>query len=217
MTWYADLGRIDYFREYSFPGLRAVGWLGDGHPFPQGEVSQEFVERLSLLLVYPWDPVEFRGFHTCEFCPDPELLPVSSADDPGEHTGNQRPMRRLAFNRVSLPEIVVGAEVAKLGVANLFVPGKRCVYVAPSLIAHYILVHRYSPPKKFVDAVLRCPETHSVEYLQARRTLPQTEFIRWKLQCREPRSPEYLKALGGSGATKLVEWSPYWFSFPTGL
>jgi hypothetical protein len=113
---------------------------------------------------------------------------------------------------VSLPEITVGDEVAKLGVVNLFVPGRACVYVAPSLIAHYIQAHRYSPPKEFVEAVLRCPETHSEEYVHARRTLPLEEFVDWKLQCREPRSPEYLEALRASGATKLVEWTPYWMS-----
>ena len=34
MTWYADLGPIDYFREDSSPSLRAVGWLAYDHPFP---------------------------------------------------------------------------------------------------------------------------------------------------------------------------------------
>jgi len=31
MTWYADLGSIDYFGKALVPSLRTVGWLGEGH------------------------------------------------------------------------------------------------------------------------------------------------------------------------------------------
>jgi hypothetical protein len=144
-------------------------------------VSTRFFKQLCSLLVDPWDPHQFVGYHSCQFCPweVPEPEPI-----------------------------VVGGEALSMGRLNLFVPGEDCVYVAPSLIAHYIQAHRYSPPKEFVDAVLRCPEMHSEEYLHARRTLPLTEFIKWTSQCREPRSPQYLEALRASGATKLVEWTP---------
>ena len=190
MTWYADLSPIDYFRSHSSPSFRAVGWLGEGHPFPQDEVRPEFFQRLCLLLVDPWDPHEFRGFHDCEFCP-PD-------DGPALH--------------LHLPQISVGDELVTMGVSNLFVPAQRCVYVAPSLIAHYVRDHGYAPPPDFVDAVLRCPEPHSEEYLKARRQLPLDDFVRWKLRCRESRSREYIEALRASGADDLVNWTPWWLS-----
>ena len=190
MTWYADLGPIDYFRSDSSPSFRAVGWLGEGHAFPQDEVSPEFFERLCLLLVDPWDPHGFRGFHDCEFCPP--------YDGP-----------RI---REHLPQISVGDQVVTMGVLNLFVPGDGCVYVAPSLIAHYVRDHRYAPPPEFIDAVLRCPEIHSEEYLNARRQLSRDDFVRWKLQGGEPRSRGYIEALRASGAEDLVKWTPWWLS-----
>jgi len=184
MTWYADLGPIDYFRSDSSPSFRAVGWLGEGHPFPQDEVSTEFFDRLCMLLVDPWDPHGFRGFHECEFCPTDEVP--------------------------HLRQLSVRDQVAKMGVNNLFVPGDGCVYVAPSLIAHYIRDHRYAPPHVFVEAVLRCPEMHSEEYLKARRELLVDDFMRWNLRCREPRSLEYIHALRTSGAEDVANWAPWW-------
>jgi hypothetical protein len=214
LTWYEDLGPIDYFREASCPEWRAVGWLGWSHPFPEREVSPQFFEHLCSLLVDPWDPHQFRGYHECEVCPGEWEIPPGP--DPGEAVDPiERAMRIHGMRKAQPSEpvpIVVGDRVLDMGRQNLFVPGVDCVYVAPSLIAHYIQAHRYSPPNEFVDAVLRCPEMHSQEYLHARRTLPREEFIRWTIKCREPRSPEYLEALRASGATKLVEWSPWWMS-----
>jgi len=43
MTVYADLGSIDDFGGSGSPSWRAVGWLGEGHAFTQGEVSKKFV------------------------------------------------------------------------------------------------------------------------------------------------------------------------------
>ena len=204
MTWYADLGPLDYFRDHGDPSLRAVGWLGAGHPFPQGEVSPEAFQRLCELLVDPWEPAEFRGFHTCEFCP-PHRIGVPFAEF------IRMPVEKR--KRVSsLPQIPVGSQIVKMGVSNLFVPGEECVYVAPSLIAHYIREHRYSPPPQFVEAVMRCPEPHSEEYLAARRTLPVDEFFKWLFQRRETRSPEYVEALRASGANELAERIPWWLS-----
>ena len=48
---------------------------------------------------------------------------------------------------------------------------------------------------EFIDAVLRCPEMHSEEYLKAQRRLSPDDFVRWNLRCREPRSPEYIETL----------------------
>ena len=41
-----------------------------------------------------------------------------------------------------------------IGVDNLFIPGKDQVYVAPSMITHYIDSHDYQPPLEFQEAVM---------------------------------------------------------------
>ncbi len=53
------------------------------------------------------------------------------------------------------------------GVANLFVPSDGVLYVAPELIIHYINTHKYLPPAEFVQAVMRCPNTRTMEYKKA--------------------------------------------------
>lgn len=50
---------------------------------------------------------------------------------------------------------------------NLFVPGVDCVYVAPGRIDHYILEHAYKPPQVFVEAIAKCIDPKSDEYLKA--------------------------------------------------
>ena len=50
------------------------------------------------------------------------------------------------------------------GSSNLFVPGEGFLFVCPELIIHYINAHEYCPPTEFVDALLRCPNTRSIEY-----------------------------------------------------
>jgi len=69
MTFYADLGPIDYFRSSGSPSWRAVGWLGEGKPFSQGQVSDAFVKRLGALMQRFEQPFFFMGAHACELCP----------------------------------------------------------------------------------------------------------------------------------------------------
>ena len=69
MTWYADLGPIDYFRSAGSASWRAVGWLGAGHPFAQGEVSDESVRRLEALMSRAKQPLLFLGSHECDLRP----------------------------------------------------------------------------------------------------------------------------------------------------
>ena len=53
-----------------------------------------------------------------------------------------------------------------LGGTNLFVPDSGRVFVAPSMVAHYIDSHDYQPPLEFQAAVLRLGNTTSIEYLR---------------------------------------------------
>jgi hypothetical protein len=70
MTWFADLSECDYFGNACAKHLRAVGWLGDGKPFPTGSVDDRVLTKLSKLLKKPWQLVSFMGFHNCDFCPE---------------------------------------------------------------------------------------------------------------------------------------------------
>lgn len=56
-----------------------------------------------------------------------------------------------------------------MGSTNLFVPGAAALYVAPSLILHYMDAHEYAPPAAFCQAVLQCPPMRSMAYLRAIR------------------------------------------------
>lgn len=55
------------------------------------------------------------------------------------------------------------------GVANLFIPAEGFLYVAPSLVVHYIGAHEYAPPTGFQGAVVACPPMRSLDYLEAIR------------------------------------------------
>jgi hypothetical protein len=136
MAVFPDLGPINYFPVSDARSLRAVGWLGRGQEFRLGEVSREFFTQLCRLLVSPWEPFATRGFHACSLC--------QFTDGP----------RQLQFAGMTVT----------MGCSNLFVPSDGCIYVAPSLIAHYVDAHHYSPPEEFVRHVLRCPETRTMEY-----------------------------------------------------
>lgn len=50
---------------------------------------------------------------------------------------------------------------------NIFVPYNGNIYVSPEGIVHYIASHWYQPPAIFVDAVLKCPDMRSMEYMKA--------------------------------------------------
>jgi hypothetical protein len=140
MTYYEDLSRMSDPRL----ALVAVGWLEPEHPYVKGDVEERFFARLMELLVEPWQPFAAAGRHECRFC--------AFSGGPGTVSYAAR----------------VGQHVnVSIGWANVFVPGRDVLYMAPSTIAHYIDSHGYKPPAEFVDAVLACPEMKSAAYLRA--------------------------------------------------
>lgn len=137
MPHYSDLSPCDYFG----PGvgaLTAIGWLAPDKEYSRGSSTPEFFRALVQLLVDPWQPVVTAGMQRCSFC---------------RFTGGPA---KLQYD---------GATVL-LGAANLFIPTEVSVFVAPSMIAHYIDSHGYSPPDEFKKAVLACPPMRSVAYLR---------------------------------------------------
>ncbi len=139
MTHFRDLAPCTYFPFAPGKKLLAVGWLGPDHKYTKGKVARRVVVNLRRLLVQPWQPVLTPGWHDCEFC--------------------ERRSRSFKFSYEGKP--------IRIGVLSVFVPGDGILYVAPSLILHYINAHKYSPPDEFCDAVKNCPEMRSDEYLQA--------------------------------------------------
>src|SRR6266446_4910052 len=93
------------------------------------------------------EPIYFMGSHECEFCPEEPLEDLEAY------------YRRHRIERDGL--------VVHFGANNLYVPADGCVYVAPSMIAHYVDVHRYEPPVAFWEAVMNCPKMGSETYRQA--------------------------------------------------
>jgi hypothetical protein len=63
------------------------------------------------------------------------------------------------------------------GAANIWIPGDGFLYVCPKLILHYIGTHSYMPPAEFQQAVLRCPDTRSIEYKKAFLANGGREFL----------------------------------------
>lgn len=125
------------------PKLIAVGWLEPGHDYRRGDVDGEFVKKLVEILVDPWQPAAAGGGHPCGFC--------RLSGGPASF--------RLADS--------IASPTVELGIANVWIPADGFLYVAPSLILHYIDAHGYSPPLEFQAAVLACPPMRHMDYFKA--------------------------------------------------
>ena len=132
-VFYPDLGSDTQVARG--PLVRAIGWLSTDHPFPTGESTLAFLERLAEFVA--------RGNETFAALPDWPALA-------GPH--------RCEFCRNFL------------AAGNIAVPGQGVLYVAPEMIHHYALVHRYCPPDEFVDAVITAPLPGDPAY--AERLIP---------------------------------------------
>lgn len=139
MTYFPDQSSCGYFECNQPEKLIAVGWLDPARPFNQGPVSAGFFSKVTELLVNPWQPAVAMGRHECGFC---------------RFSGGPATFR---FGDVEV----------QFGVANVFIPADGFLYVAPSLILHYIDSHGYSPPEDFQHAVLACPPMRSIDYMKA--------------------------------------------------
>jgi hypothetical protein len=134
--FFADLTPYEYGYEMPRRNILNVGWLGRGHAFPMGAVPDTLVGALRRLIRSPENL--YRGYHRCEFCPDPPVVVSPTgrrmSNPPGETMGN-----------------------GEIRVAGL----EGVIYVAPVLVAHYVEVHDYRPPEEFIRAVLSADEPTS--------------------------------------------------------
>ena len=131
VVYFPDLTPYAYGSDIELPGLLNVGWLSAEHPFPRGSVPEEFLRALEHLVQKPVNLT--RGSHLCEFCPEP---PVTI---------------RNGFKWIQpAPGTAGNGEVhIAAGTAESF--------AAPVLVLHYVQVHGYCPPPRFIVAVLAQP------------------------------------------------------------
>lgn len=120
------------------PGLRllAIGWLDGPREFPTGDTQPEVVPRLLGLDAAFLIDEGSRGYHACYYC---GRAPRSTQD-----FGRLRGKRRPWDSRPQSP-YGKGHSLVRLG---------DVVYMFPSLLPHYIVVHGYRPPDGFQAAVL---------------------------------------------------------------
>ena len=67
MTYFADLTPHTYVKTADTRTVLNIGWLSDREPFPRGDTSAEFREKLKELCQHPIH--RHRGFHECDLCP----------------------------------------------------------------------------------------------------------------------------------------------------
>jgi hypothetical protein len=133
--YFSDLTPYTYYHRAANGALN-VGWLAKGHPFHQGEVSDQFLDALWRFCQEP--VIIHRGFHTCEFCDMPAReVPTAT------HAGSTL---RIGYQ-----------EIRAFGESDT-------VFAAPTLIFHYVTAHRYQPPAIFIDAVLTGPQPGTTAY-----------------------------------------------------
>jgi hypothetical protein len=73
------------------------------------------------------------GVHYCDFCNEKDTI----------------------MENLIKPQVKFNNETINLGGSEIFVIKDKLVYIAPSLIFHYVLDHEYLPPDEFIDAVMQ--------------------------------------------------------------
>lgn len=80
MAYFQDMTVCTYFDRSGPQGwlcrLMAIGWLEKGHEFNKGLVDARVLEKLQSLrqaFTGTFRTVIFRGLHTCNLCPAPEV------------------------------------------------------------------------------------------------------------------------------------------------
>ena len=178
MAYFKDLAFCDYHSGMPSEKFKAVGWLAREYAYPtrQTESSDAHFRQLLQLLTDPWEPSYFLGWHDCDLC----VLEKEQALGAVGFLHRLRPARHPRYPDDFILERY-GVEI-HFGVSNLYVPGENCIFLAPSMIAHYIDKHNYDPPAEFWQAVLNCPEMGSDSYKQA-------------LLAKGPSDPRWIRAL----------------------
>jgi hypothetical protein len=136
--FFPDQSPYSYHQPKPLNGVFNIGWLDRGHPYATGVSPPEFVAKLAKVLSAR-SPACFhvnriRGVHPCNLCRAEELDEL----DP----------RGTMF----------------IGSSELWVP-RTCdgFLVAPSMVLHYVVEHRYLPPPEFMATILALDLTRSYD------------------------------------------------------
>ena len=177
-TYFADLSPCTYFGWDIEAGekIKAVGWLSPDHPFTKGTVSDVHFHSLLRLFVNLWQPCQFLGGQSCEFCGPHDLSRRTEYSPDSRFVVRRRISDGVETFEILGPETEIfkrknsyNPDVLEihLGVSNLFVPADNFVFAAPSLILHYIHGHGYDPPSSFWDAVMASSRLSFEDYKEA--------------------------------------------------
>jgi len=134
---------VTYIADLKEPGpIKSVGYLAQGYDYPQDDVAEEVFDRLvDLVILHIKLHIQhWMGYHTCDLQPCGLNQP-----EPPYH----------------------GFVIPRRCRSDLVVPDNGVLYLAPTLIMHYIRCHHYLPPACFLEAVVKCPEPGSQEYCAA--------------------------------------------------
>ena len=132
---FEDLTPYTYCPEENEPPALNIGWLDISVPFPKGEASKEFIERLKALIQQPTN--QMRGYQICQFCDDLDM-----------GLGTDKPFDRELYLQYHLDGRYSSAEIRVQGADGIW-------YAAPRMIAHYVEAHGYKPPEQFTAAALQ--------------------------------------------------------------
>ena len=179
-TYFADLSHCTYFGWDSVteenPKIKAVGWLSPDHPFTKGMVSDVHFHSLLRLFVNLWQPYQFLGRQSCEFCGPLDLSRSTEYSPDSRFVARRRISDGVETFEILGPETEIfkrknsyNPDILEIniGISNLFVPADNFVFAAPSMILHYIHGHGYDPPSSFWDAVMASSRLSFEAYKEA--------------------------------------------------
>ena len=116
-----------------------IGWLDAAYPYTHGEIVPQDKELLlDMMFEFCRYPVcRYRGVHVCQYC---------------THQDSKFDLITVQKNHATV----------SLGNGSIMVQGRNnLVYVAPTLVYHYVAEHNYMPPDEFIHAVFT---THSFQF-----------------------------------------------------
>jgi len=161
MAYFADLSPYYDLRD-DLPA-RNVGWLQRGHAFETMAPSEETLDLLWSFCSI--SVMQTRGSHQCDLCTLPQ--PVHA----------ERDGIRLALGSSEIcvfsNEPAASTRRQKLGAMEsgglLFFRRSTVpfsVFMAPTLIYHYVRIHQYKPPEEFLRALQEGPRPPDQEYFE---------------------------------------------------
>lgn len=123
-----------------------VGWLSKTVPV-KGKIPQELLNRLAYIGHHYRVKCCF-GHHVCDIC----------FSDDGEYYGS--------------PELVKKFNFSHWGNGELWIKGKNKVWIAPTMIVHYIYYHMYLPPPEFLEDLKNLAEEDAKYFCQLEKERP---------------------------------------------